>query len=820
MRHAPLALAALMAASVAASSAQAARAAGPRASAPAGRGQGPLVVEASGAPGSLSILACAKTTCSSSDLRPVTFPVAPPAGADPAKAQLSVLTIGTQRSLVRVELNEPGRSWTGLLAASVDGTATPVAIWSGNTGEPRVGEADTSTRIEVSEGEDGASTVLVGEVRRELGLCGRPALLSPRLVDPSDLALKPVKMQRLSRAERDKAETVTAQRAQDPFTPLGRVLSAMGASSAIGSPSALTDGDPETVWSEGRGSEGRGEFVTMRAPSEVAITGFSLIVRPANQQVDDGAAPRKLWIAVDGRLIGVTMPEDAWKAPGGRYLVQLASPVRSSCVALVLDDAFVGKDAKKAAVSLAEVTAVSEFDGRLDLAGLVGAMAGGGARAQAAAAVLARGGEAARKAVSARYGELDESGRMLAWSVMDGAPCAESSRFFAPLLRSTNGLERKHAHDRIERCGRASAPALAEAFDRLPQGQRWELAEEMASLAPELAVDRLAPLLAKGDPATRARVRKLLARTTKQPRGMRALGKLLDDTSLAPVASVDLLRAASARLQEVGLPARASFARMVRQPNLDLRTRYLLCEPAARLAANGDAAAVRFLYDRILHDPEPMIRAHAVRVAHDVPELVPSALFALENDHVRVRDSATWAVRDTQVSSAPPLIRRLILDPWPMVRAHAVDALATLGASSQADDALHHALSWDESPRVRARVAAALGERGVRRAAPQLRERADDNEEFLDVRVRSVVALGRVCDRSAVDFLTVLARRAADPYGMEFSHQLGVAAIVALGRIHPRDLGELLKPVIEGKATPREVRAAAQAALSETDVCK
>ena len=66
----------------------------------------------------------------------------------------------------------------------------------------------------------------------------------------------------------------------------------------------------------------------------------------------------------------------------------------------------------------------------------------------------------------------------------------------------------------------------------------------------------------------------------------------------------------------------------------------------------------------------------------------------------------------------------------------------------------------------------------------------------------------------------MLARRAADPYGMEFSHQLGVAAIVALGRIHPRDLGELLKPVIEGKATPREVRAAAQAALSETDVCK
>jgi hypothetical protein len=46
----------------------------------------------------------------------------------------------------------------------------------------------------------------------------------------------------------------------------------------------------------------------MRAPSEVELRGFRLTVRPSTAEVEHGAAPRQLWIAVDGQLIEVTLP--------------------------------------------------------------------------------------------------------------------------------------------------------------------------------------------------------------------------------------------------------------------------------------------------------------------------------------------------------------------------------------------------------------------------------------------------------------------------------------------------------------------------------
>jgi hypothetical protein len=126
----------------------------------------------------------------------------------------------------------------------------------------------------------------------------------------------------------------------------------------------------------------------------------------------------------------------------------------------------------------------------------------------------------------------------------------------------------------------------------------------------------------------------------------------------------------------------------------------------------------------------------------------------------------------------------------------------------------------DPSPLVRARAVIALGTRRARSQAAVLRERAEDAEESLEVRVRAVYALGRVCDPTSLELLTVLARRAADPFGAPAAAEMGLGAIAGLGHLHPPDLDKRLEPVLSGPKTPRHVRGAAQAALRETDVCR
>lgn len=782
--------------------------------------QGPLRVTAQQSAEGMAIVACARATCRPDDFRPLRWEVPPPTDqARVARTRMDVLDVGQGRHLVRIQVGEGVERWQALVVPPLGGAAEPVVVWSGRTPDPQTMNGDAAMAVDVTEPEqDGSVKVLVGEVRRELNLCGRTALLSPRMVDPRDFGLKSVKMQRLTRSERDRAEKATAVRqAGAAPTTLARVLVATGASSATGSPSALTDGNTETVWSEARGGEGRGEFVVMRAPSEVPVVSFSVVVRPNKREVPGGVAPRSFWLATDDRLFEVSMPEDAWALPGARYEIGLPSPIRTSCVALVLDEAYVGKDPKTAIVSVAELTALTEFDGHTDLAGLVGALAGGAERAQAAAALLMRGGQAAQAAVVDRYGDLDEAGRILAMVVMDTASCSDATKFFAPLLASRVEAEREHAKDRIRRCGRGSARALADAVTAMPPPGRWAAAEELTSVAPEVAVERLAPLLASGDAASRRALRALLARAAQRPNARVAMGRVLDDSSLPAIASIDVLRAASAQLAEARGPAAALLARLAKGAS-DVRTRYLLSEPAAHLAGRGNAVALSFLYERILRDPEAMVRAHAAEVSRATPTLWPFLVAALEDENVRVRDAAIRSLAGVDAAT-PYLVRRLLIDPWPFARGHATDSLANTGPSETTDAALADRIT-DQSPLVRARAVVALGARRAHRYARLLRERAEDDQEALDVRVKAVVALGRVCDGTALEMLTDLARRAADPYAAGASGEIGVAAIAALGSLHPADLSRRLEPVLGGRRVPRHVRGAAQAAVRETNVCR
>ena len=151
--------------------------------------------------------------------------------------------------------------------------------------------------------------------QEDLSLCGRPALLAPQLLMSTDLKLHPAKVQRLSVEEREHARHVSAVRADanEPARGFG-VLRAVAATSAVGSPGALTDGNPETAWAENRGGAGRGEFVLMNVPPELPISGLDLLIRPPTLEAGK-------WRCAARILAGVEQRAHARHDAGGRLEV-------------------------------------------------------------------------------------------------------------------------------------------------------------------------------------------------------------------------------------------------------------------------------------------------------------------------------------------------------------------------------------------------------------------------------------------------------------------------------------------------------------------
>ncbi len=804
-------------------------------------GQRSLAIGVEQSPAGPRIVArtCPTASCSLSGARPL--PVQPPDFTLQPTFQLRA--IGSGRHIVHLQSGHGASKWQALVAAPL-GKGDPMVIWSGIAPDSVPMGSDLVNAIQVSStNQEGTVRILVGQQSPSLKLCGRPTLLSPRVVYANDLSLRHVKMQRLGGAERKSAEQITAVKVDAIHAnpaPLGQLLVATGASSAYGNPSALTDGNPETVWSERRGKEGRGEFVVMRAPSDVPIVSLSFRVRPPSTTVTDGAAPKSFFVAADGRLIRVTLPEDAWKTPDASYVLRFATPLTTSCLSVVLDEAYIPPGVKNARVSLSEVVAYSEFDGAESHESLVDALDGEKKRADAAAAVLLRGGEKAFTAVSDKFFSLNEAGRRRAMQVLDAAPCSLSSPVFASMLANKEEREKKHAQDRVRRCGRRSANALAgvlkhgagcvpshqiESQCSLTRSQqkryqvdpgRLAAANELAFVAPERVVPLIAPWLGKNNRPTRRVLRRYLSRASKRAAGREALSAQLQDESLPTAATVDLLRATKDHFDAMRGPAGAAFARLA--TSRDLRTRYLLLEPAAKLAKAGDGRGLSFLTTRISSDPEPMVRTQAVVVASEIPAAVPWMLRALEDKNVRVRQAAAKSLAG-RAEATKFLVRRLMLDDWPMVRAAAARSLATAGPSELANEQLAEHLS-DPSPKVRQWSATALGARQAKTHARALRSVADAAKEKVSVRMAAVRALGQMCDGEAVGMLTIFAQRSADPYSPEAASGLGAAALSALGQIHPTDLKDRLANLLSNESVPPQIRAAAASALATPQACR
>ncbi|MCK6531929.1 MAG: HEAT repeat domain-containing protein [Polyangiaceae bacterium] len=764
---------------------------------------------------SLRAAVCAASPCTLDAALDLELPA--DARALATRAKLAVVRIAPARRLVTVEIPDPTRSriWHAVVAAPLDGSGKPKLLfrgWAGLIeGEPGLRRGPMVQRGDPNA--DGTWSIVLGEQREDLSLCGRPAILSPKLVAP-DLSLKPAKVQRLGSAERESAVRVTARAlADDAPRASYRLLRATAATSAVGDPAALTDGKPETTWAENRGGDGRGEFVRMDAPSQLPIHGFELVLRPPGPAPDKGVAPAELWLATHDRVIHVTLPDDAWKQPGARFEIALDAPIKGDCLALVTERAAGG--GADARVTFAELTAKTEFD-QNTVDSLVGALAGGGQRAEAAADALRALGAAAVEPIQKAFDTLDEGGRRVALAVIDQSPCAAGVPLYLRALTGPFPAQRRHGRDRLRRCGSDAADALESALGRAPPRLRPLLASELSLVAPDRAVRLVVPMLPAADAPGRRLLRKALGWATRDPKAAGEVKRLLADGSLPQLSTLDLLRALGDRAPAFVPESSAALLR-VAGPGADFRTRYLALGPAAALSER-DAGARSLLARAIVSDPSPHVRAEAARRVPRVEKFQPELVKALADPEVRVREAAlenlTKPAGTFAVGAATGLLSS---DRWPMIRAAAAVALAKYGASAAADGALAKALG-DESPKVRGPAAIALGERRASAHAEAIRDRLEDRDEVVDVRVSAALALGLMCDGESVDVLTQLALALGDPGASPEARALGPVALGALSRIRPADLPKRLRRLTQ-EGSPLAVRRAAEAALASPPTC-
>jgi hypothetical protein len=350
------------------------------------------------------------------------------------------------------------------------------------------------------------------------------------------------------------------------------------------------------------------------------------------------------------------------------------------------------------------------------------------------------------------------------------------------------------------------------------EARRAAAAPLLATVAPSLAVEPLAEQMGKGAPETRRAVRGAFARAAAGATRDRLL-VLVGKREMAVAARLDLLRAMGPKLPELRPEADVALADLLRG-SPDLPTRYLLAQPLAHLARapEGTSGELSRLAELARHDPEWAVRARAVELSAGIAPLASTLVAAASDPEPRVREAALKAIAASSLGAgAPAAAQALAKDDWTFVRMAAADALGALPPDNASTNALVAGLS-DASPKVRWSAVSALGKQRATAQAPRVRERLDDTKEDPEVRALAARTLGSMCVQNAADRLTKLAHLSRAPVD-EADERIGVAAIEALGALHPPDLEARLKP-LRGKEVRTPVRRAAERAMTEPSSCR
>ncbi len=762
----------------------------------------------------LEVRRCASSDCSGQGGTRSVFPIPIPSGRlEPKTALMEELRLGEQQRVLHVSVADRDRE--GVRFEAIVGGPSSEPLFAGLTGwtSGELGER-SGQKVFLYDRDEATKFVVVADIREDTRICGQAETpLAPRGLDAKTFTWRGATLQRLDTSVRHHAIQVAAKTVSSEPRPLAELLSTPRAS-APGA-SALLDASPETWWREQRPGDGRGEFVTMNAPTALELHALTITL-PGAAAGQNLFAPRSLFLTTDRGVIHVEVPPPARDTRHATIEVTLPSPETTSCVSIVLGESHAPPGATPD-VAIGEIAARTRFDIEgASLDDVVSALSG--PRSSEATALLRRAGPKGLAAVAARWGSLDAASRAAGVDIAASAgDCREASmHVLATALADRDRDVHRRALGRIERCGKAGAEGLAEAIRSGDEALRATNAPILARISAETALDAIGAVLGQGKPETRRALRAALMRATLHAKRERLLP--LFDAARSADARLDAVRALSPRLVELQPIASQALDALLRQATT-MDTRYVLAEPLAALSQSPDGSRERERLEAMIRrDADWPVRMRAVEAAAAVMALRSSVIAALEDPEPRVRQAALRAIGGAKMSLAAESAATVLKnDAWSFVRSSAAEALGALPPNARSEAALAEALR-DRSHTVRGSALAALGRLGARRRASDVRERLDDAEEVLEIRALAARTLGVLCERRALDRLTELALRLREPLDI-VDETLGYAALEALGVLHPADIGTRLAPLRDASARAM-VKRATERALAETAICR
>ncbi|CAN5316865.1 hypothetical protein BH09MYX1_BH09MYX1_04720 [soil metagenome] len=785
-----------------------ARAADVTRSVPDGGGLEALVVSVNPDTGEITTTNCTHAPCTTSS---VTSRIATKIDMDARALKMEVLDLpGGKRALWLHVPSKKDPIAYDLLQAGAN------IIFQGQTGFTR-GQPGSMTGETLEMADVGGKRTLVhAQISESFVLCGRGrTFLSPEVLDAGKLAFVPAAVSVLSAQELKAATPIVLSSHSGTVTAsLVSLLVSAGTTSAADG-RALVAGDDRTSWTDSGRTAGRGEIALFRGPIEVPIGKLSItITKPPAAAA--GVAPKTMVLTTGAKNYLLTLPEDAMLKGGGTYDVTLPEPIKSSCFGVVFDQAYDHGQAG-AHVTVAEIRAYSVLElGGATLATIAPMLSAGGATSDAAVAILKRAGERALVPLGDAWPKLDEYGRELAIDAAAASPCGISTPLLLQGLCSASPEIARKSESALARCNRASMIVSSVHDDKALACPK--IAGMLALLGREAALAPLTLQLGKGDAETQMATRQAWA-TAARDVSIDRIIPLLKEPTLDVNRWLEVLRALGPRVSEMTNEATAALDEIL-AAGAPLARRWLAVGPLSELAKSGSPKDGERFAQMMSKDPDWPVRARAAELAVGVTTAQAALLLAIDDPQPRVREAAlrTIATQKTLAASAA-VQKRLESDPWTFVRLGAAQALGAMPAAPTLDTTLATALAKEKSSAVEEAILDAIGGHRAKSALPAVRDRFDDEREDAIVRAAAARTLGALCDLTYVDQLTEIALHASDPLVNSEGLGLTLAAIEALGAIHPKDIASRLRP-LDAETVKDAVRATAKRAIAGPGTCK
>ncbi len=679
-------------------------------------------------------------------------------------------------------------------------TGELVALFGGKRGDELllseradfVGDPGERTRTVVEARDVAGKRELVVGIRHEaVALCGgHEALFARRTIDPKNLTLVSAQAPALSASDMIEVQASPTDNATSNAAGVLRALDAVSASPLDKTgpltptpPLALVDGNAQTAWT----SNGeRGEFALLRWRGKGFPIERMALVPPA----EGPGLPRSLWLLADATTLHVSIPA----TERGAMEILMPKPLDARCLALVIDEA--GEPGAKVSIAEVHVSTSIEREGGVDR--LVALLVQDDPRADDIASALGALGPDAAARVAARYEELSERGKRRALRV---------------LLRH---LELDAARSRVLSAARSEQALRDTALAGLrAAGEQGKRGLRELSLEPTEVGDTAASWLAREAGETGALLRALGSdQGASRPPLREALIGVARRESAAFDASVsawlDDKPSVAARVALAFVLSRtgqhadraAALAEQVLGEVTSFEDRYRL---ALALAKAGPSSASDAWLDKAARSSDEwMMRrvAYEALQVRDPGEAASLAAALVTDPYPRVRASALQSLVTTPARSR--VETRALEDKWPLVRVAAVRALTD---SPDAKPTLRKAVD-DTSRRVRSAAIEALAGLSDRDAWSLVQARLVAPGEWPEVHAAAMRFAGALCIDEAREPLLFSLRRAIRADASEDEVRLGVQALRALHELGGQAAADAALVVARDGAPPGMVRVA------------